>query len=406
MRLLVVTYRLPWHTYTADRYTIYHFLKHFSRRHAITLVAFAESEEEARQADVLKPFCERVVPVVLPPWRAYAQVLRGLASTKPLTVWLYHSKTMLDTIRRIVTEGSVDLAYVYHLRMGQYLADINTLPRCIALQPVQILNLRRFRDHARHPVWKLFYTLEHRRMTRYEPAIARKFDCCLLISEKDRQALDPRGELDNIFLNPHGVDPDYFTPDPDVEKEPHAIVFHGSMRYQANADAILYFVEEIYPLVKRQVPNARLYVVGYKPPPAVRTLARDPSIIVTGFVEDVRDYLNRAQVAIDPLRIGAGLQNKVLESMSMALPVVATPLANEGIGATPGEHLILADTPEDFAAHIVRLFRDETLRQRIGTAARAFIQRHWSWEAHYAPLEDIFEDLVTEYKPARVHATP
>jgi sugar transferase (PEP-CTERM/EpsH1 system associated) len=401
MKLLVVTYRLPWHTYTADRYTMQHFVKHFSQRHDITLVAFAESEEEARQAEVLRPMCERVEPVVLPRWRAYANALRGIASNLPLSVWLYRSQSMADTIRQIVDEGSIDLAYVYHLRMGQYLADIDSIPRCIALQPVQILNLKRFKEHTRHPAWKLFYAIEHQRMSRYEPAIARRFDRCLLISEKDRSALDPLGRLDNVFFNPHGVDPDYFSPDPAARKEPHTIVFHGSMRYQANSNAALYFVREIYSLVKDEVPDARLHIVGFKPPPPVRALARDPSITVTGFAEDMREYLNRAQVSIDPLRVGAGLQNKVLESMSMGLPVVASTVANEGIGAVPGEHILLADEPRRFAQHIVRLFRDDAERERLGSAARAFIERNWSWEAHYAPLEELFERLVAERRPAR-----
>jgi polysaccharide biosynthesis protein PslH len=394
MRLLVLTYRLPWHTYTADRYTMLHFVKHFSKRHRITLAAFAESEEEAARADVLKPYCERVEPILLPPLKSRLQGLAGLASSKPIAVSLYRSRAMAETIQRIVRENQVDLAYVYHLRMGQYLADIDAIPRCIALQPVQTLNLKRFRDHVVHPLWKLFYTIEHQRMCRYEPSIAAKFDRCLLISEKDRKALDPDQRLQNVFFNPHGLDPDYFAPDASIPKEPHSIIFHGSMRYQANEDAILYFSREIYPLVKQQVPDARLYVVGLEPPASVRALSSDPSITVTGFVPDTRDYLNRAQVAVDPLRIGAGLQNKVLESMSMGLPVVATCLANEGIGATCEEQIVLADDPSLFAERIVSLFLDEALRKRLGAAARTFIQRNWSWERYYEPLEELFEQLV------------
>ncbi len=396
MKLLVLTYRLPWHTYTADRYTMLHFVKHFSQQHAITLVAFAESAEEARQADVLQPYCERVVPVILPRRRAYANVVRGLASSTPLSVWLYRSGKMRETVRQIVAQGGIDLAYVYHLRMGQYLADVRSIPRCIALQPVQVLNLQRYKDHTRHPLWKLGYTVEHRRMRHYELALARQYDRCLLISERERRTLDPYGTLDNVFFNPHGLDPDYFTPDPAARKEPHALIFHGSMRYQANVDAIVSFVEAVYPLVKRRVPDVKLYVVGYQPPPAVQALARDPSIVVTGFVEDTRPHLNRAAVAIDPLRIGAGLQNKVLESMSMALPVVATPIANEGIGAVPGEHILVAEGHADFAGQVVLLLEDEALRWRLGAAARAFVSSRWSWEAHYRPLEDLFHSLVAQ----------
>ncbi len=395
MRLLVLTYRLPWHTFTADRYTMRHFLQYFSKRHAITLLAFAESQAEACQAATLSPFCERVLPVVLPRWYQCGQAIRGLASAEPLSVWFYRSPAMARAVRKVVTGGTVDLAYVYHLRMAQYLADLRIIPRCIALQPVQILNLQRFKENTKHPLWRALYLLEYRRMRRYEPMIARSFDRCLLISEKDRESLDENGELTNIFFNPHGLDPEFFKPNPQVPKEPCLIVFHGSMRYRANADAITYFCREIFPIIKNEKPQAKLAVVGYEPPAVVRALARDDSVVVTGSVDDVRPYLWRAEVAIDPLRIGAGLQNKVLESMATALPVVATSLANEGIGAKAGAEILLANDPREFAAKVCLLFRDRALARRLSAAGRRFVERHWSWETHYRPLEDLFEELVS-----------
>ena len=166
------------------------------------------------------------------------------------------------------------------------------------------------------------------------------------------------------------------------------------MNYDPNVDAVVYFCKDVFPIVKKEVPNAKLHIVGIDPKPEVQALAKDPSVVVTGWVKDMREYMDRAQVAIDPLRIGAGLQNKVLENMSMGIPMVVTTIANEGIQATEKEHLMVADTPEDLASRTVQLLRDETLRTQMGNAAREFIIKNWTWEKHFDDLEDLFFQLA------------
>jgi glycosyltransferase involved in cell wall biosynthesis len=223
----------------------------------------------------------------------------------------------------------------------------------------------------------------------------RRFDRCLVISETDQRELDPDDRLDNIRLNPHGIDPNKFAPAEDAVKEPGALIFSGKMDYDPNVDAAVYFCKDIFPLIKRKRPDAKVYIVGINPKPPVAALARDPSVIVTGFVPDMRPYMDRAQVALDPLRIGAGLQNKVLENMSMGLPLVMTTVANEGIRAKDGRDALIADAPQLFADHVVRLLDDEPLRRQFGAAARDFVVDGWSWEKHFDDLEQIFDELVS-----------
>ena len=166
------------------------------------------------------------------------------------------------------------------------------------------------------------------------------------------------------------------------------------MGYAANADAICYFVAKMLPLIRTQLPDVRLAVVGTDATPAVRRLGRDSAIEVTGRVPDLRAWLDRAEVAIDPLRIGAGLQNKVLEGMAMALPMVITSIANEEIGARADEHVLIADDPGAFAAAVVGLLRDRERAAALGGRARRFIVENWSWQKYFDKLEAEFVRLA------------
>jgi hypothetical protein len=400
MRILMITYRLPVDLYGGDKSTIHHLLKFLSARHEIVLLSFIDSESLRDQLDLVAPFCERVELVYLPKWRSYLNCLGRLASSDPLQVSYYRSAEMTHRIRELLRREPFDLVYGYHLRTGQYLKNVVGCPRVFDLKPVQTLNLRRMQEHVSDPLKKLMYRIEYDRVRRYERGLVRDMDRCFVICDADREAIDPDGELPQVILNPHGIDPVKFAPDPSCHQEPNSLVFSGKMGYEPNADAAVYFCENILPLVTSRVPDVKLYLVGADPQPCVTSLARDPSVVVTGFVDDIRPYLHRAQIAIDPLRIGAGLQNKVLEGMAMGMPMVVTSVANEGIQAEPGRDLLVADTAAEFADRIVELLHDPDRRTRLGAAARQFIVNHWTWEKHFEQFEHILLETV-QPAPAR-----
>jgi glycosyltransferase involved in cell wall biosynthesis len=281
--------------------------------------------------------------------------------------------------------------------MGEYPIAHHALPTVLAMQIAMTLNYGRLAQFSRQPLAKLIYGFEHRKVRAYEPWIARQYARCLLISPVDVRAI---GGLDNVLVSPHGVDFEHFAPAPDRSPKPGQIVFTGNMGYAANVDAITYFAAEILPLIRSQLPDVELAVVGTDPAPAVRRLARDPGIVVTGNVPDLRVWLDRAEVAIDPLRIGAGLQNKVLEGMAMAVPMVITSIANEGIGAHDGKHVLIADHPGTFAAAVVELLRDRERAVALGRQARRLIVENWSWQKHFDALEAELVQLVTTWPEA------
>lgn len=400
MKIVVVAPRFPFPLDKGDRLTIYHLLKFFSERHQVSLVCFLEPDQDPAWVEKVEPFCERVELVPLSKPRAYANCLLGLPSRTPMQMQYYSDPRVHEAVRDVVADVQPDLLYAHTIRMGQYIEGLRDYARVLAMQISMTLNYRRLAERADNPLSKLFFGVEYQKVRNYEAEFARKFDKILLISKHDLDAIEQKTPLTNVFYSPHGVDFAFFTPDEDAVKEPHSLIFTGNMNYAPNVDAALYFYRDIFPLVREQVPDAHFKIVGASPAPEIAAIADDEAVTVTGRVPDLRTYMNSAQVAIDPLRIGAGLQNKVLEGMSMGLPMVITSVANEGIQAVPDQNVLIGDTPETFAQQTVKLLQDAELRTQIGAAARQFIVQNWSWEKHFGDLEEMFISLVNSQEVA------
>ncbi len=394
MNIVVVSARLPYPLDKGDRLTVYHFLRYFSQRHRVSLACFLEPEQEARWVEQVAPFCRRVELVPLRRWRACGSALAGVAGRIPLQLRYYADPAMRAAVERLVREEEPDLLYAQLVRMGPYIEPYRDRVRVAAFNLSMTLNHRRLAQHASGWLGRAFHSLEYRKLKAFEGPFARQFDGVLLISRHDLEAVAQGRPLDNAFVVPHGVDCAHFAPNGTADKRPGELVLTGNMNYAPNVDAAMWFCGEVLPRIRAKVPRATLSIVGADPAPKVRALAREPGIEVTGRVPDLRPYMGRAEVALAPIRIGAGLQNKVLEGMSMGLPMVITPVANEGIRAVHGENVVVADGPEAFADETVALLGDPERRRRLGLAAREFIVRHWSWETHFAEQERIFLGLV------------
>jgi glycosyltransferase involved in cell wall biosynthesis len=272
----------------------------------------------------------------------------------------------------------------------------------------QYLNSRRLAATTRSPAERLLYRLESRLLRAYEARIWRPFTRTRLAGPSDlaaiRAACRAEGvpEIDNVVLGPHGVDTERFRPRPEVAVEPGTVVMTGAMRYAPNAQGALWLAAEVWPRVRAARPDARLYLVGRDPPPAVRELDGKGGIVVTGTVDDPALWMARAAVGTAPIRAAAGLQNKVLEGLAMGKAMVATTAANEGIGAVPDRDLLIADAPAAFARALLDLLATPARAAALGTAARAFVESGWTWEAHFLRLErDFLEALDAARGDAR-----
>ncbi len=395
MKILLLSPRMPHPLGKADSMTVYRLIRYFAQRHEIYLACFYHEDTELKHLSELNKLCREVRCIKHNKWRPVFNMANHPRNSRlPLQVLYYLDPSMQKTVDEMLLRCKPDLAYAHLIRMVEYLKDLTGLPRVLAMQVSQTLNYRRMISNISSLAYRTLYRLEYNRVRKYEPEITRYFDSCLLISEKDKQALDGHEGMENIFYSPHGVDVDFYTNTNNAEKE-DAILFCGVLETPTNMDAVLYFYNQIYPLVKKSIPDVRLYLVGKNPPRSIKSLSqKDPSVIVTGFVRDIRPYYARAKVGIDPLRIGAGLQNKLLIGMSMRQPMVCTSVANEGIQAEHGKEVIIADTSEEFASAVVELFNNTEKADRLANNARKYVEEKWTWEYHFQQLEKHFESLV------------
>lgn len=416
MKIVVIAPRFPFPLDKGDRLTVFHLLKYLSQRHQVSLLCFLEADQDPEWVKKIEPFCERVEAIPLKKHRAYINCLLGLATKRPLQMSYYTDPTMAAAVKRTIAECQPDLVYTHTIRMGQYskLLD-DSITKVLAMQVSMTLNYRRLVKYAPNPLSKLFFNTEYNKVRHFEADFARQFDKVLLISAHDLNAIEQSRPLENVFFNPHGVDYKYFTADQSIEKRANSLIFTGNMNYVPNIDAIQYFYTEIFPQIQQEIPDTELWIVGKNSSTSLTLLSRDPAVHVMGHVPDLRDYMNQAQIALAPIRIGAGLQNKVLEGMSMSLPMVLTSVANEGIKAIPNKNILIGDTPESFASQVINLLKDNTKRDKIGRAAREFIVNNWSWEKHFDELEKMFYLLTNNDSPPSIrcldsphciHSTP
>ena len=260
----------------------------------------------------------------------------------------------------------------------------------------------KWRQYGQLAGWpmQLVYQLEAHRLKKYEQKIAGAVDYCIAASAEEIAVFQnflPKVKLASVA---NGVDHRYFQPTSGNGLKP-SLIFTGVMDYFANVDAMLYFTRDILPLIKNEVPDVQLSIVGANPAKAVQRLAEDRQTLVSGFVRDIRPYLAQSAVYVAPLRVSRGVRNKILEAMAAGLPVVTSKEALCGIEATPGEDVLVADNPAEFAQKTVQLLQDEKLRKRIAQNARKLIQEKYDWNQQLNKLDQIIDQLIAKQPEVR-----
>lgn len=380
------------------------FIKFLAERgHRVSVLAAASSAEEVRELEALRPYCADATAVHIPLARSLWNCARGVVGSVPFQALFSHSPAMSAALRRRLDAGDIDLVHVEHLRSARLGLEAGGVARVFdAVDSISALFEQAVR-HAASRRSRWLARLDLARTRRYEGWLVHQFDAALVTSAADRDALlelaAGDGPVDRELLTvlPNGVDLDYFCPAPTGRSEAE-IVFVGRMSYHANVAAALHLTREIMPLVWREVPAARLTIVGAEPAPRIEALARaDARIEVTGRVDDIRPYLHRAALTACPLVYAAGIQNKVLEAMASETPVVASPAACEGLSARPGEHLESAAEPVDFARLVVRLLRDPARRARLGAGGRRYVETHHDWNWVVSRLEELYQSALARH---------
>ncbi len=259
---------------------------------------------------------------------------------------------------------------------------------------------RRHYQFQKNPVKRVYLYGQWRKMLAFERGACRRFDCVVAVSREDRDVMQGYGAT-NVHDIPTGVDTDFFRPGKCNSRQQNNLVFTGSMDWLPNEDAMSYFIDEIFPLIQQSIPGLTLTVVGRSPYPALLARSKkEPSIIVTGRVEDVRPYIDCAAAYVVPLRIGGGTRLKIYEAMAMEKPVISTSVGAEGLPVHDGKELLLADTPQEFAAAVIRTLSDDRFAAELGNHAASLVRESFGWNKVAKSFAAICEPLLTGARPA------
>lgn len=384
--LLYLVHRIPYPPNKGDKIRSFHFLEHLSKHWNIHLGAFVDDPDDWRYAEELSKYCADVQLVELSPFKAKLGAVSALISGQALSIPYYYSAELAHWVEQRQREFDFDAVLVFSGAMAQYVMNDSwkRLPRVIDFVDVDSDKWQQYAESKRG-VMRLVYQREANKLLEFERKVAAEFDASVFVSEHERAmfaALAPESANKILAVN-NGIDLERYDlslsfHNPYAE-DAEVVVFTGAMDYWANVDAVVWFAKEIWPQVHKSRPKAQFYIVGSKPTENVKSLVQIPGVVVTGSVDDVRPYLAHALVAVAPMRIARGVQNKVLEAMAMAVPVVTTPAGYEGIEAVQGQELLVTESAEDFAREVLEMFsgmRRETVRM----AGRKRIEENYAWE--------------------------
>ncbi len=378
MKILFAANRFPYPPYRGDKLKIYNLAKRLCKDYELHLLTFLEDESDLEYLQNLDGIFKHIHLVRLGKLKSYTNVLKGFLGSEPLQSAYFKSSKMAKKIYTLLKEENYDAVHIQHLRMAQYFIDHKEVPRILDLPDAFSLYWMRRKD-ASTGIKKWFNTLEYKRVKAYEPKLA-AFEKVLVCSREDLAWLETQSKLNNVALLPNGVDAEYFNnPTPDYYTNRNKILFTGNMDYAPNVDAVLYFVKEIFPIILEKHPKAQFIIAGQRPVKEILAL-QSAKIIVTGFVKDLRDWYKEASIVVSPLRFGAGTQNKVLEAMSMGIPIVSTNIGFEGLNIFSGEGVIVAMDTEPFAQACIRLLSDAKMRKEVGQVGVGVIRTQFDWK--------------------------
>lgn len=383
MKILVLTSRLPYPIEKGDKLRIYHQIRELSQGHKLYLCSLVEESPKAEYLDHLGKFCEEIHTFPL----KKAGILLSLAGAylggKSLQVAYFFRKSIHQKIKEKVREIGPDLIFCQLIRMSEYVRDLE-VPA--ALDYMDCFSEGMSRQAREGKKWQRpIYQREARLLKRYQEEVYSLFDFHSIISEQDRDLLDPTGRLD-IHIMPNGIDHDYFHPK--VGEEEYELVFVGNMGYFPNVNAVKYLAKKVMPLVWKSLPGAKFLIAGARPHADVQKLGAEDRIVVSGWVPDIREAYVQGKLFVAPIFAGSGQQNKILEAMSMQRPCLTTPLVNNAIHAKAGEEIEVADNQDEFAEKIIDLLKDSQRRKALGLRGRNFVLEQYSWKQSVQKLEN------------------
>jgi sugar transferase (PEP-CTERM/EpsH1 system associated) len=404
-RILILTPQLPYPPQALTGFSQGTTIRNFNliaglcRRHTVDLLTF-HAPSDVGGPELLSPYCEQVVTAPPPARALRRRALDTLLRKAPDMALRLETPDLHERLAALLRAGRYDILQIEGIEMAPY---------ALALEPVArprlifddhnaeyVLQKRAFTTDVRRPrrwVGAAYSLIQWRKLMGYERRICAAADGVVAVSEVDREALQQLAPGLEVTVVPNGVDLDFYQPGvtpPEPGLGPHSLVFTGKMDFRPNVDAVLWFVEEVLPLITSVLPDARFYAVGQSPHPRLAALDGHPSVVVTGRVPDTRPYIAGAGVYAIPLRIGGGTRLKVLEAMAMGQAIVSTRLGCDGFPLEDRREVRFADAPDAFAAAVIALLQDRSQAEALGRAARSYVETHYGWDVIVPRLEALY----------------
>lgn len=374
MKIFVLLPRIPWPLEKGDKLRAFNQIKQLAQNNEVVLCALNDKKANKEEAfKALQPYCISVTFIDISKLSILFNIIKAFFKGLPLQCGYFYNKKTHNKIKSLIEKHKPDMLFGQLLRVAEYIRHEKT-PKTIDYQDVFSIGMKR-RSEIASFYKKPFFNMEYNRLRRYEHDIFNDFDVKTIISAQDRNLIDHERK-NEILIVPNGVDHEYYTPQ-ECEKK-YDIVFTGNMAYAPNVNAVEYLANHILPLVWKQLPETKLYIAGATPDPRVKKVASE-KIIISGWIDDMRDAYAQSRIFIAPMRIGTGLQNKLLEAMSMRLPCITTTLANNPLGAEIDKEILVGNNEHELAQHIITLLTDKEKANTLAHNGYDFVRRVYDW---------------------------
>ncbi len=386
MRLFVLLSRFPYPLEKGDKLRAFHQLRILSKHYEIYLCALHENDLEPNWINEVKQYCNELETIKISKFGQLVNLGLSLFKSEPFQVAYFYQSAAQKRVSECIDKWKPNAIYCQLLRTAKYVEHVNSIPKVIDFQDAFSKGIERRLETDPWYLKPVLYS-ELGRLNLYEKKVFDRFDHCTIISEQDRDQL-PFGQRDEVTIVRNGVELEDFQPS--NEAKTVDVLFAGNMGYPPNVDAAVFLENEVMPLVRAQIPEAKLMLAGARPDQKVTELASNLTE-VTGWVDDIRDCYAKAKVFVAPMMIGTGLQNKLLEAMAMEIPCITSTLANNALKAKPDSEILIAQSAKEYADSVIELLRNPEKAKRIAAAGHELVSKQFSWEGATKPLLDILD---------------
>ena len=382
----------------------YNLIKELSRNNDVYLIALKHKDSTHPDFDInvakyeLEKFCKRIIIVDITSATSgmflYAMALKCLFTYNSLSVNMFKSNKIRTAIKKLMGEIDFQLIHFDTISMAEYIADIGNVPKVLNHHGVESFMIKRRAMNEASIINKVYLMIEGYKLEKYEKRYCDKFDMNLAVSELDKDLLKNITGVENIEVIENGVDINYFSPSSSNLKN-NNIIFAGRLDQYSNRKSIYYFCTKVWPLIKNKFPDMRLTIIGNNPSSKLVEIAgNDSNIQLLGYVDDVRPYFSKALISVCPIIDGGGTRIKILDALAMGMPIISTSIGCEGIDVTPGDDVLIADTPEEFVEKVEKIVSDVGIRKRMCVNARKTAENKYSWNAIGIKLDRLYSKYM------------